>query len=252
MNLEEYEKMYVLEDTYWWFQGKKYIVFSLLDHQGALRPRSSLPGAPPPIAVDIGCGTGLTLAYLQGRARPLGLDLSPLSMMYCRRRGIHDLGRCEATALPLQNDSVDLALALDMIEHIPNDAKAYGEIARVLRPGGQAIITVPAHPFLWSEHDEALHHFRRYSRAQLRTLLETQPLKITRLTYAITFTFIPIVLYRLLTRSLRNKQGPKTHVILLPRWINQALIGLLKIEAWLLRRVNLPFGVSLVAIVQKI
>ncbi|MCX7045745.1 MAG: class I SAM-dependent methyltransferase [Candidatus Sumerlaeota bacterium] len=252
MNIEEYEKMYVLEDTYWWFQGKKYIVFSLLDHHGALQPRSPSPGAPPPIAVDIGCGTGLTLAFLRGRARPLGLDLSPLSMMYCRKRGIHDLGRCEATALPLRDESVDLALALDMIEHISDDVKAYSEIARILRPGGQAILTVPAHPFLWSEHDEALHHFRRYTRGRLRALLESQPLEITRLTYAITFTFAPIVLFRVLTRLVcRRKQGPKTHVILLPRWINRALIGLLKIEARLLRRMDLPFGVSLVAMVKK-
>jgi SAM-dependent methyltransferase len=248
MNLEEYEKMYALEDTYWWFQGKKHIVFSLLEHAGAF---ATPPGAPPPTAIDIGCGTGLTLAHLRGRTRPVGLDLSPLAMTCCRRRGIRDLARASATRLPLADGCVDLALALDLVEHIEDDRTACAEIARVLRPGGRALITVPAHPFLWSDHDEALHHHRRYTRASFAALLASTPLRLERLTYAITFTFAPIVVFRLVTRPFRASRGPKTHVILLPGWANRFLIALLKVEAWLLRRMNLPIGVSLIAVLRR-
>lgn len=248
MNVEEYEKMYSLEDTYWWFQGRKHIIFSLLEQSGALKARGD--GALP-VAVDVGCGTGLVLEHLHAYSRPVGLDYSKLALEYCRKRDIADLSRCEATRLPLRDGSVDLALALDMLEHIEDDAAVYSEIHRVLRPGGRAIISVPGHPFLWSEHDEALHHQRRYTRASFAELLATRGMKVERQTFAIAFTFAPIVLFRLLTRLAERKEGPKTHLITLPRWMNGLLISILKIEARLTRRINLPFGVSLLAVVRK-
>ncbi len=248
MNIEEYEKMYVLEDTYWWFQGKKHIVFSMLENAGALEPDGD--GARPR-AVDVGCGTGLTLAHLFEKSRPIGLDLSPLSMGYCRKRGIQALARSDATALPLRNESVRLSLALDMLEHIPDDYTAFGEMIRILKPGGWSIVSVPAHPFLWSDHDEALHHQRRYTKKTFRALLASQPVQIKRMTYAITFTYFPIVLFRVLTRPFRRRGAPKTHVILLPGWMNRFLIQALKVEAFLVRWMDLPFGVSLIALVRK-
>ena len=248
MNAEEYEKMYALEDTYWWFQGRKNLILSILERGGAF---DSPSGAPVPVAIDVGCGTGLLLDSLRCRSFPVGLDFSKLALSYCRQRRIRDLVRSEAGALPLRDAAADMALALDLIEHIEDDAKVYAEIARILRPGGRAVIAVPAHPFLWSEHDEALHHYRRYTRRSLRALLQTQPLRIERLTYAIAFAFVPIVVFRLLTRPFRRGKEPKSHVIILPRWMNQCLIGLLRIESVLLRWFDLPFGVSLLALVSK-
>jgi SAM-dependent methyltransferase len=248
MNLEEYEKMYSLEDTYWWFQGRKHIIFSLLERSGAFEP--NVDGSAP-VTVDLGCGTGLVLDHLHSRTRPVGLDLSALALTYCRERGIRALARSDATQLPLGDDSTDLILALDLIEHIEDDARVYSEIARSLRPGGRAVISVPAYPFLWSEHDEALHHCRRYTRASLTRLLGGQPLRVERLTYAIAFTFLPIVAFRVLRRLLRRRSAPRTHLIVLPGWMNGALISLLKIEAAMTRWVSFPFGVSLLAVVRK-
>ena len=247
MNIEEYEKMYVLEDTYWWFQGKKHIVFSMLDQCGALRTASGRR----PMALDVGCGTGLMLAHLKDYAHPVGLDLSPQAMTYCRRRGISALARSEATRLPVRDGAMDLALALDLLEHIEDDHTAYAEMVRVVRPGGWVFLTVPAHPFLWSDHDKALHHHRRYTYQTFLDLIRAQPMEVHRLSFAITFTFLPIALFRLISRPFRRNRPAATHLILLPQWINRLLIGLLRIEAWVLRRRNLPFGVSLLAALRK-
>lgn len=248
MNIEEYEKMYALEDTYWWFQGRKHIIFSLLERAGVFHPDTE---GRPPLALDVGCGTGLVLEHLRACSRPLGLDFSTLALSYCRRRGIADLVRSEADCLPVADATADVALALDLLEHIEDDAAVIAEMARVLKPGGHAVVAVPAHRFLWSEHDEALHHCRRYGRPDLRRLIAETPFETVRLTYAISFTFVPIVLYRLATRPFKRGDKPKTHVILLPRAANSLLIRFLRLEARLMRWIDLPFGVSLLALLRK-
>jgi SAM-dependent methyltransferase len=246
MNRAEYDRMYALEDTYWWFQGRQEIIVSMLETCGALASTSTRP-----LVIDLGCGTGLMLKRLASRARMIGLDYSPLALSYCRRRTIGDLARFDAVDLPVRDESVDAVLALDMLEHIEDDQRVIDEMARVLRPGGVAVLAVPAHPFLWSEHDEALHHFRRYRRRELAALFDGHRLRVERLTYAIAFTFVPIALFRLVTRHWRRVREPKAQVIILPLWANRLLTGLLRVEARLLRRWNLPCGVSLIAIARK-
>jgi len=243
----EYEKMYHLEQTYWWFQGRKRIVMGLLEPmlaepQGAPRAKR---------VVDLGCGTGLILDELRRHAHPVGVDFSPRALEFCRRRDLDSLVRAEVSLLPLRSESADIVTALDITEHVEHDDRMIAEIARTLRPGGRVLITVPAHPFLWSEHDETLWHKRRYTRRSLLSLFQGKPLEVERCTYAITFTFLPIVLFRLLQKINPIRREPRTHLIVLPSWANSLLTKILGLEAWLLRRMNLPFGVSLLLVARR-
>ncbi len=245
MDYAQYEKMYHLEQTYWWFQGRKRIVMGLLE------PFLGGDGEKSPRVLDLGCGTGLILDELRRRGRPIGIDFSPRALEFCRRRDLDGLVRADVTTLPLRAATADVITALDITEHVENDDGMIAEIARTLRPGGQVLLTVPAHPFLWSEHDETLWHRRRYTRRSLLALFDGKPLRVRRCTYAITFTFLPIVAYRLFQKMRPGKREPRTHLILLPRWANSLLTRVLAFEAWLLKRMNLPFGVSLVLLAER-
>jgi len=244
MRPEEYERMYSLENTYWWFQGRKEIVLELLRRYTPLgNDRLSV--------LDVGCGTGLMLEALRPYAHPVGIDFSRLAMMYCAQRGIERLVCARVEALPFGDETFDLLLALDLFEHIDDDAALIREMWRLCRPGGRLLISVPAYPFLWSDHDEALHHRRRYRRTTLRQLIGLTDFEIVRFTYAITVLLLPIVVFRLLQRVLKPKGAPKTHLIALPKPINRLLIALEKAEARWLRSYDLPFGVSLLALLRK-
>ena len=244
MKIEEYEKMYHLENYYWWFQGRMKIIFSLLKKFNILK-RPNL------IVLDAGCGTGLILQWLNSLCRPIGVDFSPKALEYCRKRGLRDILRGNVTRLPLRDGSCDVVMGLDLLEHIEDDAALMDEFSRVLKEDGTLVLTVPAHKFLWSDHDEALHHFRRYSRQSFSTLIETQGFIPLKFTYAISFTYIPIILFRKMQPIFKKRTAPKTHLIELPAPVNSFLIGLLNIEAILLRFLNLPFGVSLICIARK-
>jgi len=244
MQAEEYAKMYHLEDTYWWFQGRKRVVACLLRKvpgfsRGGMR------------ILDLGCGTGLMLEHLSRLHCAVGLDFSPLALEFSRERGAKQLVRADVTALPHDEAGFDIVTALDLAEHVEDEAALLSEIVRVLRPGGHLILTAPAHPFLWSDHDEALYHCRRYTRTTLRDAMHKAGLEIERLTYCITFTFPLIVLFRFLQRLVSKADQPKTHLIALPGWANAFLKSTVDFEAFLLGFMNLPVGVTLVAIARK-
>ncbi len=248
MNPEEYEKMYAQENTYWWFQGRKNILFKMLKRYHLLADGKAR-------VLDIGCGTGLILEGIEGGAFAVGLDFSKKALSCCRRRRINNLVCADVEHLPIADSSVDLVLALDLLEHIEDDNALLREIVRILRPGGYLLATVPAHQSLWSEHDEALHHFRRYSKKGFLRLVSKSGLTPLKYSYVITFTYLPIVLFRLGQKLFRflvhSNNKPKTHIILLPRLINSFLIFILNLEGFLLERMNLPSGVSLLCIARK-
>lgn len=244
MQPEEYAKMYHLEDTYWWFQGRKRIVVKLL---------AQLPdfARDQTRVLDLGCGTGLILEYLNKTHQATGLDFSPLALQYSARRGAKNLIRADVQHLPLAPDAFHVVTALDLAEHVERDDRLFGEIHRVLKPGGHLVLTVPAHPYLWSDHDEALHHYRRYTKKELRRKIQQAGLELTRLTYCITFTYPFIAALRILQRPFRDPNRPRAHVIQLPRPANWLLKKTVHLEAHALKIANLPFGVTLLAVAQK-
>lgn len=245
MRASELAKMYELEDSYWWFVARRELVRDWVARYGPTRADLRI--------LDVGCGTGATLSVLEELGEAIGIDRSEEALGFCRNRGHRRLILARAEELPTAATSVDVITALDLLEHIEDDAKAVRQLADALRPGGLLLVTVPAYRSLWSEHDEALDHVRRYEAARLRELLLGAGLQIERFTYLITALLLPIAVLRLLQRMApKEKRHPQTAFIIPPKFVNRLLIALLRLESLWLRRYDLPAGVSLVAAARKV
>ena len=167
------------------------------------------------------------------------------------RRGITALVQGSATALPFAEGTFSGVVALDVLEHIPDDKAAVAEIVRVLAPGGMLYVTVPAYRSLWSTHDIALMHQRRYIAPEIKHLLTNAGLEIVRLTYTVSL-FLPLVwTIRTVRRLLRSKTPPKADVALTPRSVNGVLRTVLDMESTVALRVPLPFGLTVFAAARK-
>jgi 2-polyprenyl-3-methyl-5-hydroxy-6-metoxy-1,4-benzoquinol methylase len=249
MNIEEYHKMHALESTYWWFRARRRMILTIVadvvqqhfaQRVGALR------------LVDVGCGTGMLMQDLQRYGTVTGLDFAPVALGYCRERGLANLVRANVEQIPLRSESVDFVTALDLIEHVHDDHALTAEIWRILRPGGIALMTVPAHPVLWSAHDVALQHKRRYEKPAFRALVTGAGFELLRYSYMMMLIYPAAAGFRLVKRfAVQREAPPHTDEFPLPRWVNATLRTMVGAEAALLRRWNLPCGLSLMAVARK-
>jgi len=237
MNTEEYERMYRLEDTYWWFVGRHHLVLTLL--QSAYPAEQSLS------ILDVGCGTGAMSQKLAPFGTVVSADFSPLALSFSKRRGIGRLVVSDAVRLPFRDACFDVVIAMDLLEHVEDDQTALCEIHRVLKPGGRLISTVPAYPSLWSGHDVALMHFRRYVAPVLRRRVTAAHLRIERLSYAMTFLF-PIVW--MVRKIWPGRNNPKASLIPVPGLVNKMLVRLLTWENHIIKHLNLPWGVTVLCV----
>ncbi|PYT05279.1 MAG: methylase [Acidobacteria bacterium] len=243
MNIAEYAEMYKLESFYWWFVARS----RLLDWLVGDISREFIR----PTILDVGCGTGINSRVLAKHGNTISTDASEEALGFSKGRGIEGLVRSQVESLPFAASSFDVITALDVLEHINDDLRALDELLRVARDGGVLVITVPAYGFLWSEHDEALHHRRRYAASELRNKLTNAGFEVQRISYYITFLFFPILFMRFVQSVSKKSVHAKTSHVLLPKWLNSLLIAILGFERVLLRWMNFPFGVSIVCLARK-
>ena len=245
MEIELYDDIRRVEATHWWYAGRRAVVF---DRLVRLLPRYTNPRV-----LDIGCGTGfnLELARAAGVRDAVGLDLSAKALSFCRQRGLRQLVRGDAARPPFGDQTFDIVLALDLIEHVEDDRRAISGLWRVLKPGGRLIVFTPAFQFLWSVQDRASHHFRRYTAPELRTKLLDAGYAIDKLSYANTLLFPVVWGGRALLRASGRSGEYSSENDLHPRWTNSLLTRVFAAERRLLRYVDFPFGVSLVAVAAR-
>lgn len=246
MDIAEYHKMHALERNYWWFQGRRRIILTMLEQ--VLNGRVN---ATKPRILDIGCGTGMLLEDLEKLGFAAGLDFSTVALEYCRNRGLRQLGRADVKHIPVASNMIDLITALDLVEHIEDDVNVMNEFFRVLKPGGIAVMSVPAHKQLWSNHDLALHHFRRYEKTEFRALVEGAGFQVQKFSYSIAVAYFPAMVFRRIKRALVSSQTPHTDEFRLPWIVNTTLRKAVHLEAKWLKRHSLPFGLSLLCIARK-
>ncbi len=243
MKIGEYQKMYDLETHYWWHQGRRKIIEVLL--------KKYLTKTDSDVEIlDLGCGTGINFEILRKFGKVEGIDCSPEALKFCQRRGITEVRQGDVENLTIPENSYDAVTAFDILEHLKNDEKAIENVYRVLKPGGIFFLLSPAYQFLWSRHDEALHHYRRYVLSDMHRKLNAAGFETIKRSYCISFLFLPIVFYRLIT-SLWSDGQPKTSYVLLPGWLNGFFVLLLRLEAYILKYFNFPFGVSILCLAKK-
>ena len=241
MEATEYRFMAEHEDRHWWFVGRRAVLATLLD--GLVLPAGAR-------ILEIGCGTGGNLPLLGRYGRVTALEMNGDARAFARQKtGVDVRDGTLPQNLPFVGECFDVVCLFDVLEHVTDDRAALAAIAGLLAPGGCLLLTVPAHQWLWSVHDEHLHHRRRYSRASLRRLLVAGGYAVERTSFFNALLFLPMVAVRLADRWLGRStaSGPA----LPPPVANRLLTSMFGAEAHWLRRRNLPFGLSLLALARR-
>ena len=233
-----YQQMAELDDRHWWYRARRRIL-------AALVRREVQPPAGAKI-LEIGCGSGHNLSMLADFGHVDGLELDDEMRALSEKRLGRKIMRSPLPELgEVKDKSYDLIGAFDVIEHVDDDHAALAAIATKLKPGGKFMMTVPAHPWMWTAHDVANHHKRRYSKRALRALIDGSPMRLEKIGYFNSLLF-PLAVADRAAAKLRGKDDG--NVSLPPAPLNSALEAVFGAERYLVGRLPLPPGLSLFAV----
>jgi SAM-dependent methyltransferase len=232
-----YQQMAELDDRHWWYRARRRILAELIRREANLPADARI--------LEIGCGTGHNLSMLGGFGHIDGLELDDEAAALSEKRLGRKVMRSPLPALDEVPDDYDLIGAFDVIEHIDDDSAALAAIATKLKPGGKFIMTVPAHAWMWTAHDVANHHKRRYSKRALRNLIEGSPMRLDKIGYFNSLLF-PLAVAERAASRLRGKDNGD--VSLPPAPLNRSLEAVFAAERYLVGRLPLPPGLSLFAV----
>jgi SAM-dependent methyltransferase len=242
MNRDAFRRLAEVEDRHWWYRGMRATGLGLLE------------GEPLGTVLDAGCGTGGwgELLLAEGGADAVyGCDLHPYALSLAGARLGGRATRASVTALPYPDGSFDTVTSIDVLYHraVPGDAGAIGEMARALRPGGRALVQVPAYDWLRGRHDDEVRTRERYGAATLATRLRHAGLEVERVTYANALLLPLAVAWRLAERIL--PPGEARDLDVPPDFVNRMALSLLGLERRLIATVDLPAGLSVLALARR-
>lgn len=239
MDANIYAEMAAVEQRHWWFCARRIILDKLI---------SDLPLPDNAQILEAGCGTGGNLAMLARHGRVFGMEADEHGLELSAAKGgaLIAAGRLPED-IPFTDERFDLITLLDVLEHLDEDVAALSALRARLKPGGFLLVTVPAYPFLWSRHDELHHHKRRYVTRGLRGALQEAGLQVEYMSYFNTWLFPPVAAAR-----LTGLDSKKSGALSVPNgFINAILTRIFASERWLLGRISLPAGVSLLALARN-
>lgn len=243
MNPEEYANMDRMEGVHWYYAGKRDFARGWLLRVGPPRAGDRL--------LDCGAGTGRFAKEMEAHCEVLVLDDHEEALKILRTRfRPEQILSLAGDQVPLPASSLDYVTALDVLEHTPDDRAVVDGFHRLLKPGGVALVTVPASMALWSDWDVVLHHFRRYSRPQLRALFPDDRWELIYVNYTNVVVYPAVWLLRRWRNWFPQKSGTARSEDKLPApWLNAVLRALFVRPAFW--RVPFPFGVSLLLVARK-
>jgi len=244
MKEHTYPIMFRIEQSHWWYTGRRKILKSFVaDICRRVTDRR-------PRILDVGCGTGANLLMLSQFGDAEGVDISEDALAFCRERGLEKVKLGAGEALPYDDGTFDLVTGLDVVEHMDDDLAGLREMRRVLRPGGRVLLFVPTFMFLWGVQDDVSNHRRRYRLPELQRVLEQAGFEIERMTYANITFFLPILLMRKLMRLTGIKAESENNINVSA--LNGVLGSVFGAESIVLRFMNIPFGVSGLCVARKL
>lgn len=238
-----YKELYDLEKKHWWFIGKRKIVLSLM--------RKYLNYDVSNKILDAGCGSGLMLNDLKEFGQVYGMDYSEDAIKFSKLvfDGEVKQGYMPEN-IPYDKNYFNAIIALDVIEHIEEDGLALKDLNAHLAHNGICIITVPAYMSLWSNHDVVHEHKRRYTLSELKEKISSAGFKIEKISYYNSTLFIPIFIVRKIHNLLKMDSGSDAEMP--NKFINFILEKLFSFERHILKVFNMPFGVSVIAVVRRV
>ena len=236
-----FDRMAELDQDHWWFIARRRTLKRLIER--VVRPPQKAK------ILEVGCGTGHNLAMLKGFGSLEASELDRCARAVANKRLP---GKVKSAKLPdlsmFKRNGYDLIALLDVLEHVPDDLASLRAIHMRLKPGGALLMTVPANPWMWSAHDAAHHHFRRYTKKQLEELFLRSGLEVHLLSYFNTLLF-PLVASARVVGKLTRKESADDSLPSGP--VNWALEKIFGLERHIIGRLPMPFGVSLVAVVRR-
>jgi SAM-dependent methyltransferase len=238
---EVYERRtHEIEDDHWWYSGRRRVIDEVLRGL-ALDDGSEI--------LDAGCGSGRNMVELARHGTVTGVELSETSVELARARNVGEVISGSVLDMPFPADSFDLAVSLDVIEHLEDDLGALREMRRSVTPGGSLLVTVPAYPWLWSGHDEINHHHRRYTRRSLELVAEQSGWEQVRTTYFNSLLLPAAIVLRVLERLNTKTTESSLDLWVPPEPFNWLLERPLALEAAMIARGGrIPAGLSLLAV----
>ena len=238
--IHEFER--AVEDWHWWYRTRRDILDAILKTLPLDREHSLL--------LDVGCGTGGASLVLSKHGRAVGLDAAQRSFSLAMDRPYAHRVVGSAEVLPFASERFDVVAALDVLEHLDDDVGGAKEIRRVLKPGGTAIVFVPAFRILWGKNDDDAHHRRRYTRPMLRKVLEAGGLTVGPIGYFNMLLFLPLLAARL-AEKVAPRRLSKLEYQERPTALNEVLARVFSVELPLLRRAPLPVGTSAFCVARR-
>ena len=242
MEFVTYESEAETEQSHWWFVGRRTLFGKVVRSLGL--PMDAA-------IIDIGSSTGSNLRLLQqiGHTNIKGVDSSPVARDFCAQKGLAEVIPGDIRDLPFEDESVDLAFATDILEHVDQDDVGLKEIFRILKPGGHALLTVPAFESLWGIQDDISLHKRRYLKPGFSQLVKTAGFDVKRSFYFNYLLFPLIWVTRLILRILKPKIRAETDIN--SAFINKVLLKLFTADILSAEVVNPPCGVSILILGRK-